>query len=338
LNVPEPNVPEAITFIQGLKTIGGHGDPTLKEGLAVHQYAFNADMDRQAFVNNDGDMLLVPQRGILDIQTELGYLRIRPGEIAVLPAGIRFSVRIVPPRPLLGFDSTVADSSAEDLGAAGYALEIFGTHFKLPELGPIGGNGLAHVRDFEHPVASFDLDPPVATAQPTNATPSGINIPHNRHTWKTVIKLGGKLWAHTQPHTPFDVVAWHGCYSPYKYVLSRFINLSVCNDQLDPTAFTVLTAPSKWPGVSLVDFCVFGEKWLATQNTLRIPYHHRTMATELGGVIKGTYRGSVRPLQPGGMSFEQAYMPHGETYEAWQREREGTQEPIKVCEGYLGMS
>jgi homogentisate 1,2-dioxygenase len=36
--------------------------------------------------------------------------------------------------------------------------EIYGSHYVLPELGPLGGNGLANVRDFESPVASFDID------------------------------------------------------------------------------------------------------------------------------------------------------------------------------------
>ena len=66
-----PNT-ERVTFIEGLKTFGGHGDPTTKEGLAVHMYAANASMTNQAFCNNDGELLIIPQQGRLDIQTELG--------------------------------------------------------------------------------------------------------------------------------------------------------------------------------------------------------------------------------------------------------------------------
>jgi len=304
-----------VTFVQGLKTIGGHGDATLKEGLAVHQYAFNTDMHRQAFVNHDGDMLLVPQQGTLDIKTELGNLLVKPGVIAVLPAGIRFSVRIV--RNLPGSASGDQTPVHE---ATGYALEVFGTHYALPDLGVLGANGLAHVHDFEYPVAAFDLEPP--------------NLPP----WQVTIKLAGKLFAYTQGHTPFDVVAWHGKYAPYRYELSRFGHLTANVDQLDPTAYCVLTAPSKWPGVSLVDFCVFGEKWAVAQDTLRIPYYHRTMATELGGVIQGQYLGSVKPLEAGGLSFEQSYMPHGESYESYVRARDATLEPAKVSTGYLGKS
>jgi homogentisate 1,2-dioxygenase len=303
--------------------MGGHGDPTLKEGLAIHQYAFDADMIRQAFVNHDGDLLLIPQHRTLDIQTEMGHLRVGPGAIAVLPAGIRFAVRIVPVAAVSPSSETETSADVRpddpDASAAGYALEIFGAHFTLPELGPIGANGLAHPRDFEYPVASFDAGP-CSPEQP----------------WKITVKLAGKLSAYQQAHTPFDVVAWHGVYAPFRYHLSHFVHLIANSDQLDPTAHCVLTAPSKWPGVSLVDFCVFGDKWAVASGTLRVPYHHRTMATEVGGVIKGKYLGSVRPLEAGGMSFEQAYCPHGESYECWKREREREAGAGKVCVGYLG--
>lgn len=295
-----------VNFVESLRTLCGHGDPTLKEGLAVHTFAFDADMIRQAFVSNDGELLIVPTRGILDIQTELGHLRVPPGSIAVIPPGFRFSV------------STA--SFPERAGASGYILEAFGAHYRLPELGPLGANGLAHVRDFQYPVASFDVDfdplpitPADSQSFPAVASPSD---------WRIITKLAGRFYQYTQPHTPFDVVAWHGRYSPYKYDLSNFTHLTANTDQLDPTAYTVLTAPSKWPGVSLVDFCVFGEKYAVARDTLRIPYHHRTMATELVGIIKGKYGGSVRRLEAGGLSFEQGYMPHGESYDCWRRESE----------------
>ncbi|KAK3331171.1 Homogentisate 1,2-dioxygenase [Apodospora peruviana] len=320
-NTPEKTTPTPsesgrtsnITFIQGLKTIGGHGDSTLKEGLAVHQYAFNTDMHRQALVNHDGDFLMVPQRGMLDIKTELGILRVKPGMIIVVPAGIRFSVSIV-------HDSILPAAEIEP-GAVGYVLEIFGTHYTLPDLGVLGANGLAHIRDFEYPVATFD----------TNGSSQA-----NDMEWEITIKLAGKLSSYNQPHTPFDVVAWHGRYAPFRYDMARFGHLTANVDQLDPTAYCVLTAPSKWPGVSLVDFCVFGEKWAVAQNTVRIPYYHRTMATELGGVIKGEYKGSVRPLEAGGLCFEQGYMPHGESYEAYVRDSKTEHEPLKVGKDYLG--
>lgn len=209
--LPSPASAGTTTFIQGLKTIGGNGDATLKEGLAVHQYAFDADMNRQAFVNHDGDLLLIPQHGELDIKTEMGCLRVPPGVVSVMPAGIRFSVSIVP-----------SQTDLVPSHATGYALEVYGTRFKLPELGVLGANGLAHVRDFEYPIAAFDLDP---------TPPPGVAP------WEITIKLAGRLFSYTQPNTPFDVVAWHGTHAPYRYDLSRFHHLSANRDQLDPTAY-----------------------------------------------------------------------------------------------------
>lgn len=283
----------------------------------MHNYAFNTDMVREAFVNNDGEFLLVPQRGTLDIQTEMGCLRVAPGSVAVIPPGIRFSVAI-------------ADFH-ETSGASGYILEIFGTHFRLPELGPLGANGLAHVRDFQYPVATFDVD----FDRPAAFTPADSHT-FGTCNWRVLTKLAGKMYEYTQPHTPFDVVAWHGRYAPYKYDLSRFGHLTANTDQLDPTAYCVLTAPSKWPGVSLVDFCVFGEKYAVARDTLRIPYHHRTMATELVGIVKGKYGGSVRKLEAGGLSFEQGYMPHGESYECWRNESEKDLKTEAVGRDFLG--
>lgn len=166
-----PNATEAVNFFQGIKTIGGHGDPTLKEGLAVHMYAANVSMINEAFCNNDGDMLVIPQIGRLDIQTEMGRMMVRPGEIAVLQAGIRFKVDL------------------PDGRAHGYIQEIYGSHYHLPELGPIGSTGMADPRDFDHPVASFEIDD---------------------SKWRIVHKLVGELYVYEQDWTPFDVVGWHG--------------------------------------------------------------------------------------------------------------------------------
>ncbi|KAK4462246.1 Homogentisate 1,2-dioxygenase [Cladorrhinum samala] len=301
---------ESLTFIQGLRTLAGNGDATLSEGLAIHQYAFNTSMPNQAFVNHDGEFLIIPQTGALDIKSELGMLRIRPGFIAVLPPGLRYSINLLGP-------GTVAK---------GYVLELFGgAHFTLPALGPLGANGLARPNDFQYPVASFD--------PPDHSSPS----------WEIVVKLSGKLYAYAQPHSPFDVVAWHGRYAPYRYDLSLFSHLATHTDQLDPTAFTVLVAPSLRPGVNLVDFCIFGggEKWLVARDTVRgLPYYHRTVATEVCGVVKGVYKGSSRPLTEGGLSFEGGWMPHGEGLEVWRRGAEEKEEDNRVPRllggGYLG--
>lgn len=166
-----PDSSEPVTFIEGLKTIGGNGDPSSRTGLAIHIYAANSSMNNSAFCNTDGDFLILPQLGRLDIQTEMGHMMVRPGELVVLQAGIRFSVAL------------------PDGPSRGYVQEVFGTHFELPELGPFGSNGMAYPRDFETPVASFDVDDSL---------------------WRITYKAGGKLHVCEQDHTPFDVVAWHG--------------------------------------------------------------------------------------------------------------------------------
>ena len=311
--LPDPgydvDAASSTTFVQGLKVLGGHGDATLKEGLAIYQYAFDTNMEREAFTTHDGELLIIPQDGALDVLTEMGMLRLRPGMIGVVPPGIRFAV-------------SNASIATGHLSAYGYALEVYGTSFRLPDLGVLGANGLAHVRDFEYPVANSD---------PFDSDDAGQ--------WRITVKLAGRLQSYHQKNTPFDVVAWHGKYAPYRYNLAHFCHLTANKDQLDPTAFAVLTAPSRWPGISLVDFCVFGEKWLVAKDTLRIPYYHRTMATELCGVIRGEYRGTGKTLVPGGLSMDQSYTPHGESFEAYVRAVNAKREdmgPVKAGEGYLG--
>ncbi|KAL4962872.1 Homogentisate 1,2-dioxygenase [Aspergillus stella-maris] len=294
-----PSTSEYIDFTQSWKTIGGHGDPSVKEGLAVHIYAANTSMEKKAFVNNDGDILILPQEGRLDIQTEYGKMMVRPGELVVIQAGMRFKV-------------TLPDGVGR-----GYIQEIFGSHYELPELGPIGSNGMAMPRDFEIPVASFDIDV-------------------DKGEWEIVVKLMGNLWTYTQKHTPFDVVAWHGTYAPYKYCLEKFINASTtARDQSDPSIYCVLTAKSKRPGVSLAEFLVFTPKWNATTNTFRPPYYHRNVATELMGMIYGVWGGSGTNLTPGGLTFEPSYMPHGESFERWKEATSADLQPTFVGEGAM---
>lgn len=277
---PLPTDEEKLDFVQGLKTICGHGDPTLKEGLALHIYVANTSMKNKAFCNNDGDMLIVPQQGRLNVQTEFGRMMIKPGEIVVIQAGIRFKVTL-PDGPIRG-----------------YIQEIFGSHYELPELGPIGSNGMALPRDFETPVASFDID---------------------LSSWSIIYKLGGQLYSCTQDHTPFDVVAWHGNYAPYKYELERFVNsATVDKDQSDPSIYCVLTAKSKTPGVALSDFLIFTPKWSVTSNTFRPPYYHRNVNTEIMGMVYGDWYGTGHSLGPGGLSYEASFMPHGESIEKWR--------------------
>jgi homogentisate 1,2-dioxygenase len=200
--IPEPPT----DFVDGLITIAGSGDPATQTGVAVHVYAANASMQRRYFYNADGELLLVPQQGRILISTELGVIGAAPGEICVIPRGIKFKVEL------------------PDGASRGYVCECYGAPFRLPELGAIGSNGLANARDFLTPAAAYeDIDAEC----------------------EIVAKFLGKLWAAEIDHSPLDVVAWHGNYAPYKYDLARFncIN-TVSFDHPDPSIYTVLTSPS----------------------------------------------------------------------------------------------
>ncbi|KKY23858.1 putative homogentisate [Phaeomoniella chlamydospora] len=294
-DLPDEN--ESVDFVQGIRTIGGHGDPTTKEGLAVHIYTANTSMEKRAFCSTDGDMLLLPQHGRLDIQTEMGKMMVRPGELAVIQAGLRFKV------------------SLPDGPSRGYIQEIFGAHYELPELGVVGSNGCALPRDFEYPLAHFDID---------------------QSPWTIVYKLCGELFACQQDHTPFDVVAWHGNYAPYKYQLERFINVAhVDRDQSDPTCYCVLTAKSKIPGVALTEFLIFTPKWIATQNTFRPPYYHRNVASEVMGMMYGEWKGTGHVLAPGGLSYEPSFLPHGESQERFLEAASWELKPERIMQNTM---
>lgn len=286
-----------VDFIDGLKTLAGNGDPTLHEGLAIHVYLANASMEKKAFVNSDGDMLILPQQGRLDIQTEFGRIMVRPGELVVIQRGMKFKV-VLPDGP-----------------SRGYIQEIFGSHYQLPELGPLGGYGLANPRDFEFPVASFDID---------------------QSPWKVVYKLTGKFFECSQKHTPFDVVAWHGNYVPYKYAMEKFVHVgSISKDHIDPSIFCVLTAKSKQPGIPLADFMIFSPRWDVASHTFRPPYYHRNSATEFMGLIYGVYGGRSDDFQPGGASYETGFCPHGVSYEEFNNASEADLQPMRIHEGTL---
>ncbi|KAF8181308.1 homogentisate 1,2-dioxygenase [Pholiota molesta] len=292
-----PSDNEKVDFVDGLKTIAGNGDPTLHEGLAIHMYLANASMDKKAFCNTDGDMLILPQQGRLDIQTEFGKIMVRSGEICVIQRGIKFKV-ILPDGP-----------------SRGYIQEIFGAHYTLPELGPLGGHGLANPRDFESPVASFELD----------QTP-----------WSIIYKVCGQLHSCAQEHTPFDVVAWHGNYVPYKYALEKFTNVgSISKDHIDPSIFCVLTAKSKQAGVPLADFLIFSPRWDVASGTFRPPYYHRNSSTEFMGLLYGVYGGRSDGFQPGGASYETGFCPHGVSYDEFKKASEGEQQPMRISEGTI---
>ncbi|KAJ7215701.1 homogentisate 1,2-dioxygenase [Mycena haematopus] len=286
-----------VDFVDGLHTLAGNGDPTLKEGLAIHVYTANASMENKAFCNNDGDMLILPQQGRLDVQTEFGKMMVRSGELLVIQRGMKFKV-ILPDGP-----------------SRGYIQEIYGAHYQLPELGPLGGYGLANVRDFESPVAHFDID---------------------QSPWQITYKVCGQLFACSQEHTPFDVVAWHGNYVPYKYALEKFVNVgSISKDHIDPSIFCVLTAKSKAPGVPLADFLIFSPRWDVASHTFRPPYYHRNSSTEFMGLLYGIYGGRSDGFQPGGASYETGFCPHGVSYDEWKKASEADLKPMRIHEGTI---
>ena len=275
---------EQIDFVQGLTSVAGAGDCSLKDGICIYNYACNHSMMNadgkggSAMCNADGDFLIVPQQGSLLVVTELGKLHVRSSEILVIPRGIKFSVI-----PELG----------EHSFARGYILEIFKGHFELPNLGPIGANGLANPRDFECPVAAFE--------------DNDVDV-----SFTIVQKYMGQLFGAHQDHSPYDVVAWHGNYYPFKYDLEKFNTINtVSYDHCDPSIFTVLTVPTDEPGIAVADFVIFPKRWMVAENTFRPPYYHRNCMSEYMGMIYGQYDAKAGGFVPGGASLHSCMSPHG---------------------------
>jgi homogentisate 1,2-dioxygenase len=223
----------------------------------------------------------VPQLGRLRLVTELGILEVAPGEIALLPRGLRFKVEL------------------PDGPSRGYICENYGQMFRLPELGPLGANGLANGRDFEAPVAAFeDKDTPCVL----------------------VAKFQGNLWAAEMKHSPLSVVAWHGNYAPYKYDLSKFMVIGTISfDHPDPSIFTVLTAPTDTHGIANVDFVIFPPRWLVGEDTFRPPWFHRNVMCEFMGLVTGAYDAKAEGFLPGGASLHNCMSAHGPDAETWER-------------------
>ncbi|KAF2157474.1 Homogentisate 1,2-dioxygenase [Myriangium duriaei CBS 260.36] len=298
---PLPKDGDKIDFVDGLHTLGGSGDPNLREGIALYIYTINADMENRAFCNTDGDFLICGQLGDLDIQTEFGMIYLAPGEICVIQRGVRFKIK-------LGKNTTAA---------RGYITEIWGSIWELPDLGPIGGHGLANARDFLFPVAHID---------------------ENLHgNWIIVNKNTGKYNALAQDHSPFDIVAWHGNVVPYKYDLTKFVSQNATSiDHTDPSINTVLTAKSRDPNTALADFLWFGPRWDVATNSFRPPYFHRNSASEFLTTLFGNGLGRSDDFQPGGGSYEQGHTPHGGFEAVYVTEmRNQESEPRKILEGGL---
>jgi len=291
---PRPAPEWPTDFVDGIATLGGAGSPTARRGFAVHLYAANRSMEHRAFTNADGELLLIPQVGALTLWTELGALDLAPGEIAVLPRGLLFSIVL------------------RDAFARGYLGEVFGRHFVLPERGPVGANGLADPRHFRAPVAWYEdrLDP-------------GFRI---------TTKLGGRLHEATQDHSPFDVVAWHGNHVPTVYDLSAFSPVAgVRVDHVDPSIYTVLSAPLDEPGASALDLVAFVPRWDPTEGTFRPPFFHRNATTEINGVIRDPGEAGG-PFAPGSCFLTPPMTPHGVRARSAERARSGEDRPHRLSD------
>jgi homogentisate 1,2-dioxygenase len=277
-----PPIPQAPTdFVDGLTTYAGNGDVGTASGIAIHLYAANRSMRDRVFLNADGELLIVPQSGALRLVTELGRLSVAPNEIALIPRGVHVRVELV------------------GESARGYVCENYGAPFRLPELGPIGANGLANPRDFLTPAAWFE-DREVAT--------------------EVIQKFQGRLWSTTREASPLDVVAWHGNLAPCKYDLARFNVIgTVSYDHPDPSIFTVLTSPSEAPGTANCDFVIFPPRWMVAEDTFRPPWFHRNVMSEFMGLIHGAYDAKAGGFAPGGASLHNSMSGHGPDRESYAK-------------------
>ncbi|WP_443750025.1 homogentisate 1,2-dioxygenase [Asticcacaulis solisilvae] len=277
-------------FIDGLQAFAGNGDPLSQSGVTIYLYAANRSMTRVAF-DADGELLIVPQSGDISIFTEMGRLDLAPLSIGIIPRGVRFRVERSGP-------------------ASGYVLENHGAPFRLPELGPIGANGLANSRDFETPVAAYeDRDEPTELVQ----------------------KFGGRWWTTTLGHSPLDVVAWHGNHAPYRYDLTRFNTINTVSfDHPDPSIFTVLTLPSETPGTAACDFVIFPPRWMVAEHTFRPPWFHRNVMSEFMGLIDGAYDAKAGGFAPGGASLHSCMNAHGPDVESWRKAVAAELKPHKI--------
>ncbi|MBT2189254.1 homogentisate 1,2-dioxygenase [Sphingobium nicotianae] len=287
---PVPLPVGEVDFLEGLRTYAGNGNVAEGVGMVAHIYACNKSMSR-VFMNSDGELLIVPQEGRLRIVTELGVLDVPPLYIAVIPRGVRFRVEVDGP-------------------SRGYVCENYGAMFRLPELGPIGSNGLANPRDFETPVAWFeDRDERTELIQ----------------------KFQGSLWTTTLGHSPFDVVAWHGNLGPYRYDLTRFNTINtVSYDHPDPSIFTVLTSPTDTPGTANVDFVIFPPRWMVAEDTFRPPWFHRNIMSEFMGLICGQYDAKEGGFAPGGASLHNQMNSHGPDRASYEKAIAAKLEPHKI--------
>ena len=290
---PTPIPDEPLTLVQGIRTMTTAGDAGAQAGLGAHIYLITASMQDEYLCNADGEMLFALQQGALRFATELGVIEAAPGEIVVIPRGMKMRVEVV------------------DGPARGYCCENYGGAFRLPERGPIGANCLANSRDFLTPKAHYE----------DREAPSTLYM-----------RAQGVLWKTQLSASPLDVVAWHGNYAPYKYDLRRFSPVgSILFDHPDPSIFTVLTAPSDTPGMANIDLVIFPERWLTMENTFRPPWYHVNIMSEFMGLLYGQYDAKPHGFQPGGVSLHNSMLPHGPDMEAFEHASNAPLVPVKLA-------
>ncbi|MBI3436223.1 MAG: homogentisate 1,2-dioxygenase [Proteobacteria bacterium] len=285
---------ESLTFLSGLRTVTVAGDAEALCGMASHLALVTASMTNEHMFDADGELLVVAQSGGLRFCTEFGVIEIVPGEICIIPRGVIFRVEL------------------PDGPARAYVCENYGGAFALPDRGPIGANCLANPRDFLTPIAAYeDREVPCAL----------------------IVKWGGEIFRTRVPHSPLDVVAWHGNYAPYKYDLRRFSPVgAIAFDHPDPSIFTVMTSPSEAPGAANIDFVIFPERWLVGENTFRPPWYHRNIMSEFMGLVYGTYDAKPEGFVPGGMSLHNTMLPHGPDEQAFEAASNSELQPVKLTD------
>jgi homogentisate 1,2-dioxygenase len=289
---PVPIPEEKLTFLTGLRTMTTAGDVYTQAGMAAHIYLVTAPMVDDYFYNADGEMMIAPQLGRLLIFTELGRIDVGPGEIAVVPRGMKFKAEPI------------------DGPSRGYVCENYGAKFTLPERGPIGANCLANSRDFKTPTAAFE---------------------EKESPCRVTVKWCGGFHESEIGHSPLDVVAWHGNYAPYKYDLRTFSPVgAILFDHPDPSIFTVLTAPSGEAGTANVDFVIFPERWLVAEHSFRPPWYHMNIMSEFMGLIYGQYDAKEEGFVPGGVSLHNCMLPHGPDAGAFEKASNAELKPVKL--------
>lgn len=261
-------------FIDGLNPVASNTTQS------TFIYTANQSMNNKYFSNYDGELLFVPYMGDVTLHTEFGQLELKPEWIAVIPRGVKFRVEL------------------HDEACAGYLCENRASPLKLPELGPIGANGLASPRHFLYPHAAYE---------------------EQKQNVEIICKYLDQLYITQSQHSPLNVVAWHGNYAPYCYDLKLFNTINTVSfDHPDPSIFTVLTSESTESGIANLDFVIFPERWMVAKHTFRPPYFHRNIMNEMMGLIKGVYDAKQKGFEKGGFSIHNCMTAHGPDTQAFK--------------------